>query len=210
MEILVPPGPGPANKIGDGPVYDAFRPIHPDPPIRRANSPSCCVSIRYQPSFVRFDAGETLWRGGTEARGLYVILSRRVRVASHGAGRPIGSRRGARHGARSRRPSTASARRGRRDRAGGTPNPGEGRATAPKPGALKPTADRPARSKTRAQGPGNIPGKTLASCHIGDPGPFPYSPVVKLFTILSRDMEHALRLMTARDHPYAPARVEPR
>lgn len=51
--------------------------------------PAALRELSARGRIVRFEAGETLWREGTEARGLYVILSGRVRVASHGAGRPV-------------------------------------------------------------------------------------------------------------------------
>ena len=51
--------------------------------------PAALRELSARGRIVRFDAAETLWREGTEARGLYVILSGRVRVASHGAGRPL-------------------------------------------------------------------------------------------------------------------------
>ncbi len=51
--------------------------------------PAALRELSARGRIVSFEAGETLWREGTEARGLYVILSGRVRVASHGAGRPL-------------------------------------------------------------------------------------------------------------------------
>lgn len=51
--------------------------------------PAALRELAARGRIARFAPGETLWREGTEARGLHVILSGHVRVASHGAGRPL-------------------------------------------------------------------------------------------------------------------------